>query len=149
MSTKEQYSGQYKYRQIVNAKMFIDNNFAETINLNKIADQAHFSKFHFIRLFKSIYAITPNQYLTAVRIDRAKSLLKLNNSVTEVCLSVGFDSVSTFKGLFKRETNFTPSDYKRQQLNLQSSMMNHPTIHIPDCLTKIANIPKKSNIQDE
>ena len=147
MTTTEQYSKQYKYRQLVKAKMFIDNHFAESIDLAKIADQAHFSKFHFIRLFKNIYGITPNQYVTAVRIDKAKSLLTSSNSAAEVCFSVGFDSVSTFKGLFKRETNFTPSNYKRYQLDLQSSMKNNPTIHIPNCFTKIGSTKKKQYLR--
>ena len=76
MTTKEQYSKQYKYRQIVKAKIFIDKNFAENIDLKKMAAQAHFSRFHFIRLFKNIYNITPNQYLTVIRIDAAKTLLE-------------------------------------------------------------------------
>ena len=149
MITKEQYSKQYKYRQIVKAKLFIDKNFSEAIDLNQIADQSHFSKFHFIRLFKNIYDITPNQYLTAVRIEKAKSLLKINKSVNEVCISVGFDGVSTFKGLFKRETNYTPSDYKKQQSDLKFSMLNNPTKHIPNCLVKVTDTNKKSNFQDK
>lgn len=148
MTTTEQYLKQYKYRQLVKAKMFIDNNFAEHIDLAKIADQAHFSKFHFFRLFKNIYGISPNQYLTAVRINKAKSLLITSNSAAEVCFSIGFNSVSTFKALFKRETNFTPSDYKRYQLDFKSSMKNNPTAHIPNCLIKISSIRKKGNIQD-
>lgn len=143
MTTKEQYSKQYKYRQIVKAKLFIEKHFSENIDLNQIAEQAHFSKFHFIRLFKNIYEVTPNQYLTAVRIDKAKSLLKKNKSIDEICFLVGFDSVSTFKGLFKRETNYTPSDYKKQQSDLKLSMQNNPTTHIPNCLLKIANRNKK------
>jgi AraC-like DNA-binding protein len=148
MVTKEQYSKQYKYRKIIKAKLFIDKNFSEAIDLNQIADQANFSKFHFIRLFKNIYDITPNQYLTAVRIEKAKSLLKDSKSIDEVCISVGFDSVSTFKGLFKRETNYTPTDYKKQQSDLKVSMHNNPTTHIPNCILKVANMNKKSNFKD-
>jgi AraC-like DNA-binding protein len=148
MIAKEQYSKQYKYRQIVKAKLFIDKNFPQNIDLSQIAEQAHFSKFHFIRLFKNIYDVTPNQYLTEVRIEKAKSLLKKNKSLDEVCILVGFESVSTFKGLFKRETDYTPSDYKRQQSDLKLSMQNNPTMHIPNCLLKVANKYKKSNFQD-
>ena len=143
MTTKEQYSKQYKYRQIVKAKMFIDKNFAQNIDLTKIAGQAHFSKFHFARLFKNIYSLTPNQYLTAIRIDEAKTLLEKSNSINEVCFSVGFDSVSTFKGLFKRQTTLTPSEYKRQQLDLQSSMKNNPTIQFLTVLQKLAAFEKE------
>ncbi|HEY5825611.1 MAG TPA: AraC family transcriptional regulator [Cyclobacteriaceae bacterium] len=146
--TKEQYSQQYKYKQIVKAKMFIDMSFSDPINMNQMADRAHFSKFHFARLFKGIYQITPNQYLTAVRMGHAGILLKEDNSVREVCFLVGFNSVSTFKALFKRQTNSTPSAYKKRQLNLQSSMNKNPIIHLPHCLTKKRVALKKSNIQD-
>src|SRR6187399_1471450 len=49
----EQYPRQYLYLRTVRAKLFIDANFASDIDLDKIADEACFSKFHFVRLFKS------------------------------------------------------------------------------------------------
>ena len=51
----EQYPKIYLYRRIVQAKLFIDNHFGEDIDLGNIADEAFFSRFHFIRLFKTIY----------------------------------------------------------------------------------------------
>jgi AraC-like DNA-binding protein len=66
----------YLYKRIVQAKLFIDANFAGDIDLDNIADEAYFSKFHFIRLFKSIYGKTPHQYLISVRIEKAKEFLK-------------------------------------------------------------------------
>src|SRR5262245_44979104 len=98
----ESYPKQYLYRQIVRAKLFSDENFSASIDLDNIADEAGFSKFHFCRLFRQIYAKTPHQYLTAVRIDRAVSLLEGGRSVKEACFAVGFDSVTSFTGLFKR-----------------------------------------------
>src|SRR4051812_16543227 len=96
----EQYPKIYLYKRIVQAKLFIDNHYAEKIDLNNIADEAHFSKFHFIRLFKSIYGKTPHHYLTQVRIDKARQLLTKNISIAEVCCAVGFDSMTSFTGLF-------------------------------------------------
>ena len=72
----EQYPKIYLYRRIVQAKLFIDEHFGNNIDLDNIADEAYFSKFHFIRLFKTIYNKTPHQYLTIVRIEKAKMLLK-------------------------------------------------------------------------
>lgn len=46
------HSKMYMYRRIVEAKLFIDQHYYEKINLNKIANQAYFSKYHFLRLFK-------------------------------------------------------------------------------------------------
>ena len=65
----------YLYKRIVQAKLFIDANFSERIDLGNIADEAYFSKFHFIRLFKISYGYTPHQYLTRVRIENAKLFL--------------------------------------------------------------------------
>ena len=69
------------YRRIVQAKLFIDSNFAERIDAGEIADEACYSKFHFIRTFKSIYGWTPHQYLTHVRVERAKEILEQGVSV--------------------------------------------------------------------
>ena len=50
----EEYPKQYLYRQIIRAKLYIDANYARAIDLDNIADEACFSKFHFARLFRNI-----------------------------------------------------------------------------------------------
>ena len=79
----EQLPKIYLYRRIVQAKLFIDGHFGDDIDLDNIADEAYFSKFHFIRLFKTIYNRTPHQYLTIVRIENAKQFL---TSVKNACV---------------------------------------------------------------
>src|SRR4051812_42052952 len=101
------YPKQYLYRRIVKAKLFIDENYSSSIDLNNIADEACFSKYHFFRLFKTIYARTPHQYLTDVRIKYAKDLLSEGATVARACFSVGFDSISSFTGLFRRRVGLT------------------------------------------
>ena len=127
------YPKQYLYRQIVRAKLFIDAHFAEPIDLNTIADAACFSKFHFVRTFREIYGKTPHQYLTWVRVERAKELLATGEPVMKVCFSVGFDSVSSFTGLFKRRVSMTPAVYQKEQLIKRSELSTIPLKHIPDC----------------
>jgi AraC-like DNA-binding protein len=144
MEAPDQYSKQYIYRRLVKAKLFIDKNFAGCIDLNQIAGKAHFSKFHFIRLFRTIYGKTPNQYLTSVRIEKAKELFQLNATINDVCCSVGFDSVSSFKGLFKRYTHSTPAAYKKRQSDLRIAMKKTPLKFIPHCLTQISSTDKKA-----
>jgi len=135
----------YIYKQMVQAKLFIDNHFAESINLDDIANEAFFSKFHFIRLFKTIYEKTPHQYLTAVRIEKAKELLQTEESVTQVCFSVGFDSLSSFTGLFKRRTTFTPSAYQRLKLQRKQEISRTPLKFVPNCFAERKGWIKKSN----
>ena len=126
----------YLYRRIVQAKLFIDNHFADDINLNAAADEAFFSKFHFIRLFKNIYSKTPHQYLTSVRIENAKRLLQTDRSIADVCFSVGFDSVSSFTGLFKRINMVTPAVYRQQQLKRKNEISKTPLKFIPNCFAE-------------
>jgi AraC-like DNA-binding protein len=121
------------YRRIVQAKLFIDCNFAEAIDTREIADEACYSKFHFIRTFKSIYGRTPHQYLTHVRVEKAKEMLQLGASVTETCFAVGFDSLGSFTGLFKRRAGLTPSEFQRQQLKRREQIRTEPLKFIPGC----------------
>jgi AraC-like DNA-binding protein len=121
------------YRRIVQAKLFIDSNYAERIDAGEIANEACYSKFHFIRTFKSIYGRTPHQYLTHVRIERAKELLEQEVSVTEACVAVGFDSLGSFTSLFKRRAGVTPSEYQRQQLERKAEIGKEPLRFIPGC----------------
>jgi len=121
------------YRRIVQAKLFIDDNFAEPIDAGDIADEACYSKFHFIRTFKSIYGRTPHQHLTHVRVEKAKEMLKAGVSVTETCFAVGFDSLGSFTRLFKRRVGLTPSVYRQQQLERKEQMREEPLRFIPGC----------------
>jgi AraC-like DNA-binding protein len=117
----------------VQAKLFIDDNFAEPIDAGDIADEACYSKFHFIRTFKSIYGRTPHQHLTHVRVEKAKVMLEEGASVTETCFAVGFDSLGSFTGLFKRRVGFTPSAYRQQQLERKEEIRKEPLRFIPGC----------------
>jgi AraC-like DNA-binding protein len=147
--TTEQYPKVYLYRRIVQAKLFIDNNYAAKIDLDNISDEACFSKFHFIRLFKSIYGKTPHQYLTTVRIEKAQQFFQENKPVTEVCFLVGFDSVSTFSGLFTKLTKKTPSQYINDFQERKSQIQTAPLAFVPSCYTFMHGWVKNSNFEED
>jgi AraC-like DNA-binding protein len=129
-----QYSKQYLYRQIVLAKLFIDTHFTDDIDLEAVCDKACFSKFHFIRLFKNTFHKTPHQYLTAVRLAKARELLANGDAVRDVCFNIGFDSVSSFKLLFRKSTGFTPSAWQKQAAKRKAAMKITPEIFAVSCL---------------
>ena len=128
-----EYPNAYLYKRIVQAKLFIEDNYASKIDLNNISDEAYFSKFHFIRIFKRTYGRTPHQYLTYLRIERAAELLRNNISVSEACYSVGFETLSSFGSLFKRVKGVTPSAFLMQQQQTQMDIAATPLAFVPGC----------------
>jgi AraC-like DNA-binding protein len=91
----------------------IDRDHATRLDLDALAHEAGYSKFHFAHAFAAAYGEPPRTYLTRRRVERAKSLLRSTNlSVTEVCFMVGFESLGSFSALFKRLVGQSPSDYQ-------------------------------------
>ena len=132
----EQYEKIYLYKRIVRAKLFIDDHYSDNIDLDNISDQAHFSKFHFIRLFKSIYGSTPNNYLIKVRMDKAKILLAKGHSVLETSIMVGFDSPTSFTGMFKKIAGQTPSTFQKEQDLKRDAIQSNPLLFVPNCFAE-------------
>ena len=132
----ELYPKIFLYRRLVQAKLFIDYHYADRIDVCEIADEAYFSRFHFIRQFKSIYRKTPHQYLISVRIEKAKELLKERKSVSDVCYAVGFESLGSFSGLFKRLEGITPSTYLKEQQMIKKQIRESPLRFIPGCFAE-------------
>ena len=131
--TDATYPKMYLYKRVVQAKLFIDQNYGESIDLDNIADEAYFSKFHFIRLFKKIYNRTPHQYLQLVRIEEASKLLKTNSTVAEACHAVGFESLSSFSGLFKKIMGHSPTAYSALQGQIRNRIKEVPLQFVPGC----------------
>ena len=133
----EPYEKIYLYQRIVRAKLFMDKHYADQIDLDNIADQAHFSKFHFIRLFKTLYGKTPNNYLINVRMNNAKILLAEGHSVLETSMLVGFDSPTSFAGMFKKNAGQSPSLFQRAQQLKRKEIQINPFRFVPNCFAKM------------
>jgi AraC-like DNA-binding protein len=98
------------------ARDLMDRQFAEPLDLDRVAAESGFSKFHFARSFKIAYGETPAQYLTRRRVERAKDLLRhANLTVTEICMLVGFSSLGSFSSRFTELVGMSPSVYQRRQ----------------------------------
>ena len=122
------------YQRIVTAKVFIDENYQDNIDLEQISKQAFLSRFHFHRLFTHIYKKTPHHYLTATRLEAAKILLaKEGISITDVCNETGFESLASFSTSFRRQSGYSPQYYRNIAWLKKKLAKEQPKSFIPHC----------------
>jgi AraC-like DNA-binding protein len=130
------------YQRIATAKIFIDENYYESIGLEEISQQAFLSRFHFHRLFTRIYRSTPHRYLTQKRIEKAKQLLAENRAINDVCSEVGFESIGSFSALFKKEIGFAPTYYRNIAWLKKQEQKKQPKKFIPHCFIESYSLDK-------
>lgn len=95
---------------------FIESHLGQPFTLNQLADALGMSVFYFSRQFKQSMGVTPHQYVTRRRIERAKELLWQSRlPITEIALQVGFATPSAFTRLFRQVTGTTPKNFRQQQ----------------------------------
>ena len=98
---------------------YIDEHLGEQIDLEAVADIAHFSPFHFHRVFAAWMGETPGEYLRSRRLDRAAEQLVCDRaaSVLGVALGVGFGSGEAFARAFKVRFGCTPTAWRGESPN--------------------------------
>lgn len=95
---------------IYDSKNFIDTNFLENICLDEIAKESKLSQYHFIRLFKDVFNITPYQYIIKKRLEYSRELLKSGFSIIEVAYTVGFSGPTNFSRAYKNYFGISPKN---------------------------------------
>lgn len=117
---EEAYLPAKQYALIRQSKSFMQQYYAQKIELNDLAKAAFLSRFHYVRIFKQMYGMTPRTYLRDMRIAQAKTRLKQGESITDTCFNVGYESVTTFSSVFKKCTGFSPKEFQlRHKSNLE------------------------------
>ncbi len=93
---------------------YIQACYGEPMTLDDMVARAHMSKYHFIRLFKRVIGVTPYRYLTAHRINAAKTLLRTTDmQVGEIAEKCGFSDTSNFVVQFKKHAGQKPLEYRK------------------------------------
>lgn len=100
--------------RLLRAIEYIDQGFENReIYLDQVASEACLSKFHFIRLFKEHFDMTPMQYVTVKRVEKAKSLISSTyDNISQVAFQSGFSDIAEFNRHFKKVTGHTPSEFR-------------------------------------
>ena len=101
-----------------NTIAYIEACFADNISLNSAADHVHISPAYLSRIFSDKTGIGFNDYLTQVRLKKAKQLLRQScDTIDQIAALTGFKSSSYFSAVFKKYEKITPSEYRTGQIN--------------------------------
>jgi AraC-like DNA-binding protein len=112
----------------------IDREYANPLDVEALAQDAHMSAGHLSRQFRLAYGESPYSYLMTRRIERAMALLRRGDlSVTEVCLEVGCASLGTFTTRFTELVGMPPGSYRRVAPGATAGM--------PPCIVKQVTRP--------
>jgi AraC-like DNA-binding protein len=104
------------------------------VSLSDVAAQANLSPYHFLRVHKRAYGETPHEFLTRLRIEKAKTLLaKGSHNVTEACFEVGFSSLGSFSNLFAYRVGLPPSEYRCYARSMISVPSTVRSLFVPSC----------------
>ena len=101
-------------RHLLRARDLVDSRYGESLDIRRLAREAHVSPRHFSRSFRQVFGETPHQYLLSRRLERARHLLRTTDmSVGEICLEVGFTSVGSFTTTFTRQVGVSPTTFRQ------------------------------------
>jgi AraC family transcriptional regulator len=110
-STREELA-----RRVGIATAFLHANLDRNVSIAEAARVACLSPFHFHRLFGAFHGTTPHRYLTALRMQKARAMLRAGDrGVAEVAAECGFESAGSFATLFKRTFGVTPGAIRKNE----------------------------------
>ena len=109
-----QSTRQELFRRLQIAREYLHGHVGERVSLESVAREACLSRYHLHRAFVQTFRQTPHAYLTELRLNRARSLLKNGYSVTEAGMEVGFASMPAFSRLFRSHFGVSPSSEIRK-----------------------------------
>ena len=108
---------QKKYHSLLlSAKEYIKEHFDdEKISLNSVAASVNLSPNHFSTIFSQEMGQTFIEYLTSVRMEKAKELLRTSSlRTTEIAFAVGYKDAHYFSYIFKKTQECTPTEFRHQ-----------------------------------
>jgi AraC-like DNA-binding protein len=138
------------YRSLTQAREFMRHAYRRPVYLPDVAARANLSPYHFLRVYKRAYGETPHEFLTRLRIERAKTLLaRGSHNVTEACFEVGFSSLGSFSNLFAYRVGLSPSEYRRYARSRISVPFTLRSLFVPSCfLTMLYGTQEERNIRE-
>jgi AraC-like DNA-binding protein len=122
------------FRRLCRSRDYLAAGMDQPLRLADAAREACISPYHYHRLFARTFGETPHEFLTRLRIDRAKQLLVREQlPVTEVCLAVGYESLGSFSSRFRSLVGYSPSEFQRSLRKIFAAPAVAPHRFVPNC----------------
>ncbi|HXB91151.1 MAG TPA: AraC family transcriptional regulator [Puia sp.] len=103
------------YKRLSMTREWITDNYSAPITLQDMGKKAALNEQHFLRMFRECFGMTPHRFLVQTRLGAArKMLLESGEKISAICRSTGFESLSSFSGLFRQQFGRTPTAFRRQ-----------------------------------
>lgn len=100
-------------RQLLRARDLADARYFEPLGVDDLARAACLSRAHFSRAFRQAFGESPHAYLLTRRLERAAAMLRnTDQTVAEICFSIGLRSVGSFTSSFTRTDGISPTAYR-------------------------------------
>jgi AraC family transcriptional regulator len=113
-ATKAHLRGGLSPAAMRRVQLFVEANLDRRIRLRDLAERAGLSLYHFARAFRTSAGVTPREFVEQRRIERASHLLSdPRGSLAAIAVECGFATQSRLTIAFKRQTGFTPAEYRR------------------------------------
>jgi two-component system, response regulator YesN len=110
-----------KCKSVVEALQYVAVNLDKRIGLEEMAEQLYLNPSYFSRLFKRETGETFIEYVTRMKMERARELLdRTQEPLCVICEGLGYDSQSYFIKIFKAYNGFTPVEYRKRRSMLQA-----------------------------
>lgn len=105
------------YDPIRRSVVYLNDHYAENVTVEQLAKIAHYSVAQFRKLFQALTHLSPSAYITQVRINAAKTLLRTTDRrISDIAAETGFFDHSHFIRTFCRATGMTPAKYRKHRL---------------------------------
>lgn len=98
------------------AREYIDHHYQNELSLDETSRQVNISPYYFSKLFKEEMGQSFIEYVTGIRIEKAKELLTTTDkSMKEICNAVGYADPNYFSRTFKKNVGYTPTEFKEKK----------------------------------
>lgn len=102
------------FKQLSITKEWIEVNYTAPITVSQMAQVANLNNQHFLRMFRDCYGVTPHRFLIETRLNAARrEILNSPETISDICLQTGFESLPTFSRLFRQRFGVPPTTYRR------------------------------------